>query len=112
MTAIVTNEYIAVQSPVAYTAVATTAETAFHLPTNAVTVIPAAGNPDMIKVQTDAELKRYQIEQETQLKREQLAAEMTLKREQMAMEMQLKQSVVGGAGMPSLGRTQLGGDPG
>ncbi|WP_300573598.1 hypothetical protein [Phenylobacterium sp.] len=44
MTAIVTNAYIAVQSPVAYTAVATAAETAFHLPTNAVVVVPIADN--------------------------------------------------------------------
>lgn len=44
MTAITTNEYIAVQSPVAYTGVATAAETAFHLPTNAVVVVPIADN--------------------------------------------------------------------
>jgi len=50
MTAIATNEYIAVQSPVAYTAVATAAETAFHLPTNAVTVIPAAGNTQGMRI--------------------------------------------------------------
>lgn len=44
MTAIITNEYIAVQRPVAYTGVATTAETAFHAPTNAVIVVPIADN--------------------------------------------------------------------
>lgn len=44
MTAIVTNEYIATQSPVAYTGVATAAETAFHNPTNAVVVVPIAAN--------------------------------------------------------------------
>lgn len=50
MTAITTNEYIAVQSPVAYTAVATAAETAFHLPTNAVEVIPAADNTQGMRI--------------------------------------------------------------
>ena len=44
MTAITTNEYIAVQSPVAYTGIATTAETSFHAPTNAVVVVPIADN--------------------------------------------------------------------
>lgn len=44
MTAITPNQFIAVQSPVAYTGVATAAETAFHLPTNAVVVVPIAAN--------------------------------------------------------------------
>lgn len=44
MTAIVTNAFIATQSPVAYTGVATTAETSFHAPTSAVVVVPAADN--------------------------------------------------------------------
>ena len=44
MTAIATNKYIATQSPVAYTGVATAAETAFHNPTNAVVVVPIADN--------------------------------------------------------------------
>lgn len=44
MTAIVTNAFIATQSPVAYTGVATTAETSFHAPTNAVVVVPIAAN--------------------------------------------------------------------
>lgn len=50
MTAIVTNEYIAVQSPVAYTAVATAAETAFHNPTNAVVVVPIADNTQGMRI--------------------------------------------------------------
>lgn len=52
MTAINTNKYIAVQSPVAYTAVATAAVTDFHNPgdTNTVTVIPAADNTQGMRI--------------------------------------------------------------
>lgn len=44
MSAIATNQFIAVQRPIAYVAVATTAETAFHAPTHAVEVIPPTDN--------------------------------------------------------------------
>ncbi|MDP1616779.1 hypothetical protein [Phenylobacterium sp.] len=44
MSAIATNAYIAVQSPVAYTAVATAANTDFDTPTHVVELIPPGDN--------------------------------------------------------------------
>lgn len=50
MTAIATNQFIAVQRPIAYAAVATTAETAFHAPTQAVEVVPPATNVQGMRI--------------------------------------------------------------
>ncbi|MDO8408886.1 MAG: hypothetical protein Q7S93_02325 [Phenylobacterium sp.] len=50
MSAIATNAYIAVQSPVAYTAVATAANTDFDTPTQAVELIPPGDNPQGMRL--------------------------------------------------------------
>ena len=50
MSAIATNQFIAVQRPIAYTAVATTAETTFHAPTHAVEIIPATDNVQGMRI--------------------------------------------------------------
>ncbi len=50
MSAIATNQFIAVQRPIAYAAVATTAETAFHAPTQAVEVVPPADNVQGMRI--------------------------------------------------------------
>ncbi|MEH6677515.1 hypothetical protein [Phenylobacterium sp.] len=50
MSAIATNQFIAVQRTIAYMAVATTAETEFHLPTHAVEVVPAADNVQGLRI--------------------------------------------------------------
>jgi hypothetical protein len=45
-----TNQAIAPQRPVAYAAIATAAETAFHLPTNSVELIPPADNTEGMRL--------------------------------------------------------------
>jgi|GEM_PF-3417051 len=50
MTAIVTNKYIAVQSPVAYTAVATAANTDFDTPTQVVELVPPEDNTQGMRI--------------------------------------------------------------
>jgi hypothetical protein len=51
---------------------------------------PPPPDPEMVKVQQDAAIKREQMQLDAQLKREQMATETQLKREQMGLEAQLK----------------------
>lgn len=64
-------------------------------------------DPEMIKIQMDAQIKREEMQMNATLKREQMQGEFALKREEMQMEYQLKSQGENGA---SVGNVNMGGD--